>query len=358
MNVHLIRTYYPHWSTHSGIHQFIKYIDKEKIRIDVDAVPMGENNFPVNNKYIRKYLRYMVKKWGMQAYDLNDLVAEFVALRMCRKNNIKVIHYLDGEHSLQFLPYLYCKLKNLISRPKFIATFHQPSHSLNLLINKKIIRLLDQVIVLSPGQMDYFANIINPKKISLILHGVDTNYFQPQKKAEKATILKLRCLTVGSWLRDYKTLFAVAELLSPYPEIEFHIVSSGIVPPSNPGNIYVYDRIDDKRLLKMYQDFDVLFLPLVNATANNVLLEAIACGLPVVSTDISPVRAYLSGREAILVPGNDPRIFADKLLLLSRRPECLREMSTCARARAMELSWLNIAGEYQSIYNRVIKEKA
>ena len=198
--------------------------------------------------------------------------------------------------------------------------------------------------------------MINPKKISLILHGVDINYFQPRNKGEKASTLKLRCLTVGSWLRDYKTLFAVAELLLPYPEIEFHIVSSGIVLPSNLGNVYVYDRINDKRLLKMYQDFNVLFLPLVNATANNVLLEAIACGLPVVSTDISSVRAYLSGREAILVPGNDPRIFANKLLLLSRRPECQSQMSTCARARAMELSWPNIAVKYQSIYNYLIKD--
>ena len=350
-HVHWIRTYYPHWGQYSSINRFIKYVNQEKFRIGVQVVPMGDNNFPISNKWARHYFRRLVRRNGIQAYDLNDLVAELAALRQWRRGRIDILHYLDGEHSLQYLPLLLRKLSILKPRPPIVATFHQPPEKLDSLLNIDIVRLLDHVVVLAPEQASYFEQYLPARQVSLILLGVDVDHFQPGTESKERG--KFKCISVGSWLRDYDAVLAVAEMLQSHPDIEFHVVSSVVAPPSHLGNIYIYTDIDDKALLRMYQQSDVLFLPMIGATANNAILEGIACGLPVVSTDMVSLRAYLPGKEAILIPGNTPELLANALLNLYHHPEIRSEMALSARQRAMELSWYNIASEYEAMYSEM-----
>ena len=100
----------------------------------------------------------------------------------------------------------------------------------------------------------------------------------------------------------------------------------------------------------MYQQSDLLLQPMRGATANNAILEGIACGLPVVSSDLDSIKAYVSGTEAILIPENKPELFADALLNLYQNSDMRKEMAANARRRASELSWQNIAIEYEKMY--------
>ena len=86
-------------------------------------------------------------------------------------------------------------------------------------------------------------------------------------------------------------------------------------------NVTVFSDIDDATLLRLYQQSDILFLPLIQCTANNALLEGIACGLPVVSTFLPSVKTYVPGAEALLIKDNDPRKFVETVLYLFHNPE-------------------------------------
>ena len=187
------------------------------------------------------------------------------------------------------------------------------------------------------------------EKVRMILHGIDIDFFRPvDVSSEKG---KFRCITVGHHLRDFKVLREVAENLRSQAEIEFQIVSSRATELAGLGNVRVYSGIDDIALLEMYQGADALFLPLVQSTANNSLLEAIACGLPVVSTDLPSVKAYLPGKEAILIKNNDPDHFTEAILHLVRNRDDQICMGKEARIRAEELDWRKIAPEYEAIYS-------
>jgi len=138
-----------------------------------------------------------------------------------------------------------------------------------------------------------------------------------------------------------------------YPEIEFHVITSGLEKPGDLDNVIIHSNISDADYMQLCQESDVLFMPLESATANNVILEGIACGLPVISSDLPSVRVYLPGEEAFLVKDNQPGLFADILRDLSSNPEKRTRASEQARLRAEELSWPNIARQFEVFYTEI-----
>lgn len=354
MHIRIFRTRYPHWGMRSGINQYAKYLNRNSYDIEMRVVSDSDDDFPIHNTVIRNWLRRLVQKHGMQWYKLSDLAAEMKVFRNFLFEKVDVIHYLDGEHTAQYSPWL-CKLPQKI-RPKIVATYHQPPELLNSLIIKDVVRRLDYITVVSPDQESYFKEFVEPHKIQVVLHGIDTHYFKPGNALKDKE--KFKCITVGHWLRDFKAVRETAEKLAVYKNIEFHIVSSQVAEVGHLDNVITYSGIDDDRLLKLYQQSDILFLPLIQSTANNAILEGIACGLPVVSTNLPSVRSYLPGKEAVLIKDNDPQQFADAIVHLFHNPDDRGEMVHAARKRAEELDWRNITAQYEGIYSKLMSPMA
>jgi len=186
----------------------------------------------------------------------------------------------------------------------------------------------------------------------LILHGIDTTYFKPLRRPSQDDTV--RCITVGHNYRDYKMVRQVAEQLKGDRRIEFIAVSPRPTGLEGLPNVSIYKGVTDDRLLQLYQQADILFMPLTKATANNALLEGIACGLPVLSTALPSVKAYLPGPEAILIDKNDSQSFSDAILHLVAHPSLRQRMAIAARKRAEELDWSNIAPQYEAIYAQLV----
>jgi len=91
-------------------------------------------------------------------------------------------------------------------------------------------------------------------------------------------------------MRDLEILSKVAKEL---PEFEFHLVAKKAKLEKR-DNIIIHQGIPDEELLKLNQESDILLMPLINATANNGIMEGIACGLPVLTTDLESTREYLN----------------------------------------------------------------
>lgn len=309
-------------------------------------VPMGDS-WDIQG-WIKTRLNKKIRKNGVAAYELNDFRAELAALRRSLRSDIQILHLLDAEHSLMFLPGWLKKIGLFKRVPKIIAMFHQPVDLLEKLINRQIAQLADCVLTVSPDQKEYFQSFIPREKVKMILHGIDTAHFCPGTLPPSGATL--RCVAGGVWLRDYDSVIKTARLLRERKEIEFHIVASKFSVPADLSNITVHRNISDGDLLNLYQSAHVLFMPLKAATANNVLLEGLACGLPVVSSDLHSVRTYFPGKEAILVKDNNPAEFAEILSGLARDRSKLARLSSSARERAEQLSWRNISREYADLY--------
>jgi glycosyltransferase involved in cell wall biosynthesis len=93
-----------------------------------------------------------------------------------------------------------------------------------------------------------------------------------------------------------------------------------------------------------------LLLTIENATANNALLEGMACGLPVISEHIGGIPEYVRPTCAILTDPDDDEALARSVRRLAGSSACRQEMAAAARERACQLDWSKVARTMQKLY--------
>jgi len=354
INILAIRTHYSQWASQSGIVQYLKYLDNRFFAVSEQLVAMGDDAFPVQIKPIKKVLKKVLgfKKKKNYIYDLNDFNAELSVLRRTWTEKIDIIQYLDPEHSLCYLPgWLNGPLSFKKDKPVVVAMFHQTKSVLKDIISPKLVRNLDHIILMSSEQKEFFSNDIDEEKISVILHGIDTDYYQPDYA--KRSNEKFKCVTVGHWLRDYDALEMVAASLLDKDFIEFHIVSN-VRLKHDLRNIVIHKNISDRELLDLYQQANLLFMPFKDATANNAILEGMACGLPILTTDLIATREYAKDVGAFFVKNNNVEDFRQYLLALASDTGQSNQLGELSRRRALELSWPKITRQYESLYKGLV----
>lgn len=346
LRIRFVHTRYPHWGGHSGYIQFVRHLDCERYRTVLHSTPDSDEGLPVWMKLVRPWLKRFIQRGRMPWYKLSDLNAELMAFAHCLSGRHDIVHFLDGEHSGQFLPFL-LRLAGL-SNVRTVATFHQPPGVANELLNSKLLHRFDQVVLVSPSQLSYFRQHVAEDRLHIILHGVDTEFFHPAPIPNRTSAI--RCITVGHWLRDWDVFRAVAGAMSA---TKFDVVSGGNMVFDGLPNVRTHNAVEDAALAWLYRAADVLFLPLIDSTANNGLLEGIASGLPVVASNLDAVRAYLPGGEGVLVSGNRPQGFIDALTWLAGDADARVKMGQRARARAESLAWPHQIRQYDILYQEV-----
>jgi glycosyltransferase involved in cell wall biosynthesis len=171
---------------------------------------------------------------------------------------------------------------------------------------------------------------------------------------EKSNDNPFRVIFAGRYLRDMATLAAVVKRLSTLSiNIQFDIVyidktnvcQDYLIEIMGLPNINWHADINDLELLSLYQQADCCLIPLEDCTANNAILEAMACGLPIVSTDLPALRTYADDSMSILGRKGNADDLCDALLMLYNDKGLRESLSICAREKAIRnFNWGKIAG--------------
>jgi colanic acid/amylovoran biosynthesis glycosyltransferase len=194
---------------------------------------------------------------------------------------------------------------------------------------------------------------VDPGKVRLIPTAVDPTVFRPGPD-RRASQEQLRIVGIGwmKWLKGFEyAVETVAELLragvparldlfggepapssgepSDRPRVQHAIDELGLT-----SHVRLHDHVRSSDVLAHLQRADVLLHPSLSEGLPTVVLEAMACGVPVVVTDCGGVReAVTDGVEGFVVPPREPRRMAAALEALWRDPELRRRMGKAGRAR-------------------------
>ena len=334
---------YDHHSPHSGYSRLAEYA---LAQLGGEVIPVSK---PLPKSIIRERLLWRIAN-GTPGYDRAAMAAELkVAWRMLREPGY-IYHFLYGETT-----YHYSGLVNNIRQNHLIATFHLPISGIQKAVQIDWhIRQLSAVICVGRTQKEFFADFLDPEKIFFVPLGVDTEYYTPPSAFDSRK--PELCLIVGDNYRDFPTLRGVIELVAyNYPQIQFVAVTSprGFEYIGSHPNLTFRSGILESELLNLYRSATLMIMPLHDATANNAILESMACGLPLVVSDVGAIRDYVNPECTVLVSPFDARGMAESVFNLLDDPLERHRMSILSRQQALKFSWPKVIKQLQSVYAKV-----
>jgi len=88
----------------------------------------------------------------------------------------------------------------------------------------------------------------------------------------------------------------------------------------------------------------------------NVVVEAMACGIPVVATNCpyGPGEIIDNGLNGILVPAKDPKALAQAIILILKNPELANSLGRCGFRRALDFDVKKIIKEYEELFCKIV----
>ena len=125
------------------------------------------------------------------------------------------------------------------------------------------------------------------------------------------------------------------------------------------GCVRFSGRIDNAQIPELYAQADCMLNP---STVDNMpisILEAMACGVPVVSTDAGGIPDLVdSGRTGWLVAVGDDQAMAERAVSVLRdRAQCAR-LVEAARAQADRFAWPRVRSQWLAAYRQVARRQA
>ena len=233
-------------------------------------------------------------------------------------------------------------------------------------MQKKVVKQLHNVVTVSDCSRQDIARDfgIQPAGISLVYNGIDTDVFHPLEGVERRPLRLMATCSADAPLKGTRYLLrAYAKLLQTYPELELVLVSKPL-PGGKTEKLVKKLGLEDKiqfvsgisteQMVKFYAEASVAVVPSVYEGFGLPAGEAMACGVPVVSTDGGALPEVV-GDAGVIVPAKNVDAMASAIDELLRDPARRIALGQAGRQRILEkFCWQVCAREMSEYYREVL----
>jgi len=245
-----------------------------------------------------------------------------------------------------------------------------------LVAEKDIVQESDRILALTNRERESLVRLYDApfNKVSVVPCGVNLELFYPQSKAAARQKLGLGAddiilLYVGrfesikglnvlleamTYLNDHQRLRLVVVGGDDDSSPEFRALARATRDWGIGEKVSFIGRVDQQNLPTYYGAGDVLVLPSYSESFGMVGLEALACGRPVVTTQVGAVDSLVHSTQAgCVVPDHTARSLADGIRMAIRN----RGMTSADRIRRsiLEYSWSNVASAVIAQYAELLR---
>ena len=218
---------------------------------------------------------------------------------------------------------------------------------------KPILKLADAIVTPNSSMIEDVRKLVGGKKILYLPQGIDiSNVSKHVRKLNKTP----RIIYVGRLIpvKNLTMLIKVSKLL---PNYKFVIVGDG--PEKDrlrkiaPDNVSFLGLISQKEVIKEMKKSDVFVLTSISESFGRVLIEALACGLPIVAVNSQgPKDIIKDGSNGYLINLNDAKDMADKVKLAIKNKN---EIGSYNLRDVDRFSWNQVLPQYESLHESLIR---
>lgn len=255
-----------------------------------------------------------------------------------------------------------------------------------LQVERRVLQDSDALVAESPASKQHMMwhYDVDPANVSVIPCGVDMTRFRPQDKRRARTELSLPptapiLLFVGR-LQPSKgidtLLRAAADIRRDYPDVCVLVVGGGLdnQDAHETAELNRLQTLGDslglstvryvkaqpqENLAQYYAAADVFVMPSHYESFGMVVLEALACGTPVVASEVGGLSStVIHGDCGLLVPSGDWRAFAQAISRLLGSPHLRSAMHRAGPERARAFAWPHIVENNVRLYRRLILQQS
>ena len=291
-------------------------------------------------------------------------------LRLIRKERYPIVHF-----HLQGANWLAKPLAALATNGLRIAHDHTSGDLrfrglVSLLPDSASHHFSTRIIAVSPGVRDFLVRweAVARDRIDVVPNGVDDGDFRPATAGERAAERerlglppdRLVAGAIGR-LAPEKNLAMVPELAARHPEILFLIAGAGPEETAIAARARKLGVADRVRLLGAISDrsgffrtLDIFLLPSLYEGLPMALLEAMASGVPVLSSHLADIAIVVQdGQNGLLAPPGSVAAFSEGLARLAASEELRRRLARHARKKVVDAySAAHTAQQIEEIYDR------
>ncbi len=365
--LHVYKDYFP---VTGGIENHIRLLAREQVRFGHDVTVLVTNLGPKTVEEQREGVR-VIKAARLAHLASTPLSLSF--FRLIGKIPADVVHlhfpyppgevanFLLGKGKVTVVTY-----HSDVVRQKLILPFYRP-----LLL--RILSRADGIIVTSPRYLESSPYLrLFREKCTIIPLGVEVERFASAPDDEVQAIR--RCygqpilLFVGK-LRYYK---GIPYLLEAMKDLEAKLLIVGSGPMEKEwrklasdmgldGKVFFLGEVEDDKLPAFYHACDVFVLPASHRSEafGTVLIEAMAAGKPVISTELGTGTSWVNrdGETGLVVPPRDPKALAGAVKLLLEDKALRLRMGGKARAHARSFSVEEMTRKVLNYYRELIDRR-
>ena len=319
---------------------------------------IASGGFPEPDTFGRRVYRYLSEHRG--EYDIvHDNQSLSYGMQRLQDDNIPLV----------------TTIHHPITRDRDIALANEPRFSLRLLVRRwysflhmqtRVARRLRHIVTVSEFSRQDLAQQfgVDPINVTVIHNGVDCDEFKPMAGVLREPHRLITTASADQPLKGTQHLLpAFASLREKHPDLRLTFVGKpkpGGVTERQIAELGLEDAIDfhhgigSCEMVQLYAHASIAVVPSEYEGFGLPAAEAMACGVPVVSTDGGALPEVV-GAAGIVVPKADSAALADAIDTLLRDPLRRDALGAAGRERMLQrFNWTTVAEQLTDYYRQVI----